>query len=238
MSSNKKYDSKIEEIYKKNINSIYNRIIKRFLDLMISFALIVLLSPIFLIISFLQVIFSGFPIFYTPQRGGYNNTNFRIIKFRTMIKDADKNGSGTTALNDKRITKFGLLLRKTKSDEIPQLFNVLFGQMSIIGPRPELIRYTKNYNEIEKYILYVRPGITDYSSINYINLQEIIGDQNADEVYEKKVLKQKNILRLKYIEKLNLINDCKIFLITFYKVIIKALKLFTGDTNGKNKNKK
>ena len=139
----------------KKTNSIYNKVLKRIIDLSLASFLILLIFPLIIIIAILQIIFNGFPIFYLPIRGGYKNKDFRIIKFRSMIKDADKIGEGTTAFNDKRITKFGHFLRKTKLDEIPQIFNVLFGQMSFVGPRPELTKYTNKYDKYEKYILYV-----------------------------------------------------------------------------------
>ena len=106
-----------------------------------------------------------------------------------MVKNADKIGGGTTALHDPRITKVGNFLRKTKLDEIPQLGQVLQGKMSLIGPRPELLKYVNQYEGEEKDILQVRPGITDFSSIEFINLDEIVGGENADEMYEKYSLK-------------------------------------------------
>jgi lipopolysaccharide/colanic/teichoic acid biosynthesis glycosyltransferase len=142
-----------------------------------------------------------------------------------MVKDADKIGGGTTALNDSRITKVGHFLRKTKLDEIPQLINIIKGEMSFIGPRPELIRYTTQYEGLEKYILKVRPGITDFSSIEFINLDEIVGGENADEMYEKYVLKRKNFLRLKYVNQISFIVDFRLFFITVIRTIQKALKV-------------
>ena len=105
---------------------------------------------------------------------------------------------GTTALNDPRITRTGKALRKLKLDELPQVYNVLLGSMSFIGPRPELLRYTEAYKGEEKIILEVRPGITDFSSIEFISLDEIVGAENADEMYEKYVLEKKNKLRIRY----------------------------------------
>ena len=133
-----------------------------------------------------------------------------------MIKNADTIGGGTTALNDKRITKFGKFLRKTKIDEIPQLFNVIKGEMSFVGPRPELLEYVKKYDNLEKYILEVRPGITDFSSLEYINLDEIVGSENPDLEYETKVLCNKNRLRMKYIENISFKTDLYIFLKTIF----------------------
>ena len=170
-------------------NGIYNRYIKRILDLFFSVFLFVLLLPLFLIISVAIAADSGFPVFYRAQRGGYKNQPFKIYKFRTMVQNADQIGGGTTALNDARITRVGAFLRKTKLDEIANLINIIRGEMSFIGPRPELLRYTNLYSGNEKYIFEVRPGITDFSSDLFINLDEIVGSENADEMYEKYVLK-------------------------------------------------
>ena len=167
---------------------------------------------------------SGFPIFYRANRGGYKGKTFKINKFRTMVKNADKIGGGTTALNDSRITKVGAFLRKTKLDEIAQLFNIIGGTMSFIGPRPELLQYTDNYDELEKNILNVRPGITDYSSDVFINLDEIVGSENADEMYEKYVLKNKNALRVKYAAEVSFATDFKIFFKTVFDVINKVFR--------------
>lgn len=210
-----------------NYSSIYNTKIKRLLDLILATILLIVLSPIYIIISLLIVIETGFPIFYRADRGGYNNKTFKIFKFRTMVKDADKIGGGTTALNDSRITKVGGFLRKTKLDEIPQLLNIINGSMSFVGPRPELLKYTNQYVGEEEYILKVRPGITDYSSIEFISLDEIVGEENADEMYEKYVLKKKNKLRIKYAKEVSFNIDLKIFIKTVSKVIQKAIKVIT-----------
>ena len=204
--------------------SLYNKFWKRVIDLLLSFFLILFLSPIILIIAFLVLVTSGSPIFYTPLRGGYLNKPFKIVKFRTMVKNADKIGGGTTALNDKRITKIGKFLRKTKLDEIPQLFNIFVGQMSFIGPRPELLQYTDKYNENEQIILKARPGLTDFSSLEYINLDEIVGSNSADDYYEKNVLKNKNALRIKYANNISFKTDFILFFKTVFRVIKKALR--------------
>ena len=200
--------------------SFYNRYIKRFLDFVFSIVILILLSPLFLIIAILIVADSGTPVFYRALRGGYKNVPFKIYKFRTMVKDADKIGGGTTALNDSRITRVGSFLRKTKLDEIANLINIVKGEMSFIGPRPELLQYTELYDEKEKYIFEVRPGITDFSSDLFINLDEILGNENADEMYEKYVLKNKNALRVKYAAEVSLATDLKIF----YKTVIDVIK--------------
>lgn len=214
-------------LFKKS-NSFYNCYIKRIIDFVIAIICVVLALPLYLIISLAIVVETGFPVFYKAPRGGFNDKPFKIFKFRSMVKDADKIGGGTTSLNDSRITKVGAFLRKTKLDEIPQLFNIIGGSMSFIGPRPELLKYTEAYNEQEKYILKVRPGITDYSSIKFINLDEIVGSENADEMYEKYVLKSKNNLRLLYVSKISLCTDIYLFAITVWKVIQKALGFIFG----------
>ena len=202
-------------------DGIYNRYIKRVLDLVLALIFTVILAPVYLILALAVVIDTGLPVFYRAERGGYRNRPFRIFKFRSMVKNADKIGGGTTALNDSRITKVGNVLRKTKLDEIPQLFNIIKGDMSFIGPRPELIRYTSQYEGEELLIHRVRPGITDYSSIEFINLDEIVGGENADEMYEKYVLKRKNELRVKYAKTVSFTTDFKLLFITIWDVLKK-----------------
>lgn len=204
-------------------NSFYNRAIKPLIGFFLALILLLILWPVYFVIAVAVAIEDGFPVFYRPQRGGYRNKPFRIFKFRSMVKNADKIGGGTTALNDPRITKVGNFLRKTKLDEIPQLFNILAGTMSFIGPRPELLKYVDQYEGEEKLIMEVRPGITDFSSIEFINLDEVVGAGNADEMYEKYVLKKKNLLRIKYAKEVSFTTDCTLFIRTVWGVIKKAL---------------
>lgn len=208
--------------------SIYNKYVKRVIGFVLALILLIPLLPVYIIIALLIVVDSGFPVFYKADRGGYGGKTFKIFKFRSMVKNADKIGGGTTALNDSRITKVGAFLRKTKLDEIPQLFNILNGTMSFVGPRPELLRYTEKYEDEEECILKVRPGITDYSSIEFINLDEIVGGDNADEMYEKYVLKRKNELRVKYAKTVSFKTDVKLFFLTVHRTIKKALKFVAG----------
>lgn len=174
-----------------NYKKFYNVHMKSKLDFLLALVFLIVLLPVYIIISLAIIIDSGFPVFYKADRGGYKGVPFKIFKFRSMVKNADKIGGGTTALNDPRITRVGAFLRKTKLDEIPQLFNILNGTMSFIGPRPELLKYTNQYEGEEKLILEVRPGITDYSSIEFINLDEIVGGENADEMYGKACSQEK-----------------------------------------------
>ena len=217
-----KYD---ENELRKRYRSFYNVVVKRCLDFLFALIAIIIFSPVLIIVALAIIIDTGLPVFYRAERGGYKDRNFRIFKFRTMIKNADKIGGGTTALNDSRITKVGKILRKTKLDELAQLFNILSGKMSFIGPRPELTRYTDNYDQMEKNILMVRPGLSDYSSIQFINLDEIVGEGNADEIYEKYVYKKKNQLRLKYVSKISFFVDAGLFFKTIFQVIKKCFRV-------------
>ena len=201
---------------------IYNRYIKRILDITITGIAMAILWPVYLILGLLIAAEDGFPVFYRADRGGYQGRPFKICKFRSMVKKADKIGGGTTALHDPRITKTGNFLRKTKLDEIPQLGQVFLGKMSLIGPRPELLTYVNQYKGEELDILQVRPGITDFSSIEFINLDEIVGGENADEMYEKYVLKKKNALRVKYAHTVSFTTDVYILFKTLGAVFDKA----------------
>ncbi len=209
---------------------VYNRYVKRVLDFVFAAVFVVLFSPLLLITAVSVAVCSGFPIFYRAERCGYLGKPFRIFKFRTMIKNADKIGGGTTALNDSRITRIGRFLRKTKLDELANLFNILRGEMSFVGPRPELLQYTNLYSGTEEYILKVRPGITDFSSCMFINLDEIVGSENADEMYEKYVLKNKNALRVKYAAEVSFKTDVKIF----FKTLAGVAQKFFFTVTGKN----
>lgn len=207
---------------------IYNRVIKRWLDVILALLLLVVTSPVLVAISVLIVADSGFPVFYRAWRGGYHQKPFRIFKFRTMVQNADQMGGGTTALHDSRVTRVGRFLRKTKLDEFANLISILAGNMSFIGPRPELLQYTEQYTGAEKLIFEVRPGITDYSSIEFINLDEIVGGYHADEMYETYVLPRKNKLRVKYAATVSFSTDVRLFFLTVGKVLEKMLDAIAG----------
>lgn len=204
---------------------IYNQVYKRILDFCLAIVLLIVIGPLYILVAAAIIVDSGFPVFYRAARGGYHGAPFKIYKFRSMVKNADQIGGGTTALNDCRITKAGNFLRKTKLDEIPQLLNIIKGEMSFIGPRPELLKYTGQYEGAEQLILKVRPGLSDYSSLDFINLDEIVGEGNADQEYERRVLKKKNQLRIKYAETVSFKTDCQLFLQTIYKTSKKALQV-------------
>lgn len=198
--------------------------LKRIFDIVFCLIISPFILPIYLIIAVSIKIASPGPIHYLGLRSGKSETTFRIFKFRTMVVNAERIGGGTTALNDFRIYPFGTFLRKFKLDEIPQIFNVIRGEMSIVGPRPELPQYTRLYNEEEKKILAVRPGITDYSSIKFSSLDQIVGSANADDEFERRVLPEKNKLRLKYVNEHTLLIDLYIIVGTITCIIRKALK--------------
>lgn len=214
-----------EDCLVQSTQGVYNRYIKRLLDLALAIPLFIILIPTFLIVSFAIVVETGFPILYCAPRGGYKGHTFKMCKFRTMVKAADKMGGPTTGLNDPRVTHIGQFLRKTKLDETAQLINILCGQMSFVGPRPEVLQYVERFSGLEKYILEVRPGITDYSSLKFVNLDEIVGSQNVDEVFETVVLPQKNRLRVQYAAEISFRTDCKIFFETVWRVCKKAIRV-------------
>lgn len=205
----------------KKVNGIYNRYIKRGIDLCLAIPFFVILIPVYIIVSAAIVLEDGMPVLYRADRGGYKNKTFRICKFRSMVKNADKIGGYTTAFHDPRVTKTGAFLRKTKLDEIPQLINIIKGEMSFVGPRPEVLEYVKRFQGQEKYILEVRPGITDFSSIKFINLDELVGRENADEFFQKEILWKKNALRVKYVAEISFQTDIRIFFTTVRKVLKK-----------------
>jgi lipopolysaccharide/colanic/teichoic acid biosynthesis glycosyltransferase len=212
----------VRDMKRKGYEGIYNRFFKRILDILVAIPMFVIAVPLYAVISIAILLEDGRPVFYRPLRGGYKGKPFRIFKFRTMVKNADQIGGGTTALHDPRITRTGRILRKTKLDETANLISVILGKMSFIGPRPELLYYTEQYQGDEKKIFEVRPGVTDYSSLEFINLDEIVGSEDADEMYEKYVLKKKNALRVKYAEEVSFWTDLKIFARTIRMVLEKA----------------
>lgn len=179
-----------------------------------SVLMILLLLPIFIIISAVVFFTSGWPVFFYQERIGKDWKPFRIIKFRTMVKNADKIGPGITLLCDERITPAGKFLRKYKLDELPQLINVIKGEMSLIGPRPELLRYINFYKDEYASILNIKPGITDYAAIKFRFEESLIGKNNKEDSYINKILPSKIILYKKYLNEMCLYTDIKILLNT------------------------
>lgn len=198
----------------------FNKVVKRIFDLICSTLGIIVLSPVLIVIAIKIKFGSDGPIFFKQIRVGENNKEFEILKFRTMVVDAEKLGRQITVGNDSRITKIGEFLRKYKLDELPQLINVFKGDMSLVGPRPEVPRYVKLYNEEQRKVLEVKPGITDLASIRYRDENELLGKaENPDEFYINTIMPDKLALNLEYIDKNNVFIDIYIIL----KTIIKCL---------------
>ncbi len=173
----------------------------RFFDIVFSFIGLVILLPFFIFISLLVIITSKGPAFFLQSRVGFKGADFKLIKFRTMNLDSDKKGLLTVGGRDARITNVGYFLRKYKLDELPQLINVLFGSMSLVGPRPEVRKYVELYTEDQKKVLDVKPGITDFASLDYFNENELLAkSSNPEETYINEVMPAKLELNKRFIE--------------------------------------
>lgn len=194
---------------------------KRSIDLAGASLGLLIAFPFFVVIGAAIKLTSEGPVFYRGVRTGLNGKPFRIYKFRTMVADAEQVGGPSTALNDSRITSIGRFLRKYKLDEIPQFINVVKGEMSLVGPRPQVERYTKLYKGEEKIILSVHPGMTDYASIHFIDMDATLGDGDVDRKYLEEVEPQKNALRIRYIKERSFSTDMKIL----FKTLTKLLKI-------------
>jgi lipopolysaccharide/colanic/teichoic acid biosynthesis glycosyltransferase len=174
-------------------------LLKRAFDLVVSLPALILFSPLLLVTALWIRLDSRGPVFHPSMRAGRGGVPFRIFKFRSMVVGAE-NGSLSAGKDDPRITRFGRFLRTYKLDELPQLINVVLGDMSLVGPRPELLAYTRLYTAEEQVILTVRPGITDYASLEYFQISELLGSEDPQRAYEEKVLAAKNALRIQYVK--------------------------------------
>lgn len=189
----------------------------RFLDIIFSIIGLVFSLPVLALVSLWILLDSKGGILYKQVRVGKNNQDFHIIKFRTMRVDADKRGGLTIGSRDSRITRAGLFLRRYKLDELPQLFNVLRGEMSMVGPRPEIRKYVDLYSDEEKKVLMVKPGITDWASIEYIHENEILGNSaDPEQTYIHEVMPAK--LRLNQ----SFINDPSVA--RYFEILGKTIK--------------
>ncbi len=196
------------------------RILIRFFDVLFSLCGLIVLFPFFLIISIFIIINSRGGIFFLQSRVGMGNNDFRIWKFRTMKKDSERLGQITVGDHDNRITGVGKFLRKYKLDELPQLLNVLNGEMSLVGPRPEVRKYVDLYTSEQKKVLLVKPGITDYASIEYANENYLLS-RSADplKTYVEEIMPAKIKLNIRYIENPSLKNYFRIILLTIKKIL-------------------
>ncbi|MDM8160297.1 sugar transferase [Labilibaculum sp. K2S] len=193
---------------------------KRLFDILVSFFGLMILSPVFILLAMAIVLDSKGGVFYFQTRVGRYNKDFRLFKFRSMASNSDKKGLLTVGFNDSRITRIGYFIRKYKLDELPQLINVLIGDMSLVGPRPEVRKYVDLYNVEQLKVLSVRPGITDYASIEYSNENEILGKSiDPEKTYIDEIMPAKLILNMKYISEVGLITDLKLIFATIFKII-------------------
>lgn len=193
---------------------------KRPLDVFFSSIGLIVLLPFFAVVATLIKMDSPGPIFFVQRRVGRNFKPFNLYKFRTMVIDAPKKGLPVTAGGDPRITRIGRYLRKSKVDELPQLINVLKGDMSLVGPRPEVSRYVEKYRKDYGEILAVRPGITDISSLKYRNEEEVLRDKkNPEEYYIRTLLPEKINLAKEYMSNASLIYDLKLIFRTIFKLV-------------------
>ena len=192
--------------------------LKRFFDLILSLIGLLIIVPILFLITILIKISSSGPVFYKQVRVGKNNKDFKIFKFRTMHVNAHKKGLLTVGGRDPRVTSIGYYLRKFKLDELPQLINVFKGDMSFVGPRPEVRQFVNLYSEIQKKVLNVKPGITDLASIEFRNENEILSkEEDPNQYYIDYIMPKKLEINLKYINQRNLLKD--------FVVIIKTIRV-------------
>ncbi len=209
--------------------SVFDRAVKRIFDIVIGTCGIITLSPFWIIAVIMIFTSSKGGLFYVQKRVGRNGKLFDMIKFRTMIPDADKIGLGITDANDSRITPIGKVLRKYRLDELPQLLNVLKGDMSLVGPRPEIQRYTDLYNDEQRRVLSVKPGITGLSQLEGIHEEEELAaaearGENKEEYYIREIMPRKIAVDLRYIDtKYSIWNDISL-IIQIFKKLAKAGK--------------
>jgi lipopolysaccharide/colanic/teichoic acid biosynthesis glycosyltransferase len=193
--------------------------IKRCFDFVVAFSGLLLLTPLLTLVALLVKFDSKGPVFFKQERIGKKFKPFKIYKIRTMVEDASQHGELTTSDRDPRITRIGLLLRRTKIDELPQLINVLRGEMSMVGPRPEVRRYVELFRRDYEEILTVRPGITDLASLKYQNESALLrccGDPEAE--YQSKILPDKIALAKEYVRRSSFLFDLSLTLKTLPKL--------------------
>ena len=193
--------------------------LKRLFNIIVSLLGLIILSPFFLVLAIAILLDSKGGVFYMQTRVGKNNIDFKLYKFRSMAVDAEKKGLLTVGRQDVRITSVGKFIRQYKLDELPQLINVLIGDMNLVGPRPEVRKYVNLYTKEQSSVLNVRPGITDYASIEYRNENEILAQSDdAEKTYIDLVMPHKLELNRKYIENPSLGHDIKLIFKTLYIV--------------------
>lgn len=204
-------------------NSVqFSNFLRRFIDFATALVGLALLLPFFALIGLWIKLDSPGPIFYRAKRAGKGGENFGLYKFRSMVVDADKNGPAITSAKDNRITPSGHFLRNTKLDELPQLLNVLLGDMSLVGSRPEDPRYVELYSEEQRQILEDRPGITGAASLEFRHEAEMLTGPNWEEVYRKQVMPSKLAIDLAYMENRSLMSDGLLILRTIFSMFLSS----------------
>lgn len=192
---------------------------KRAFDIFFSLVGLIVLSPFFIILALWIKKDSKGPVFYKQKRVGLNNKDFDLLKFRSMYMDSDKKGLITIGDRDPRVTPSGYYIRKYKLDEFPQLINVLKGDMSIVGPRPEVRKYVNYYTAEQMKVLSIRPGITDLASIQYRNESELLASvENPEQYYIDVIMPDKLSINLSYVKKSNIFYDIKLIFTTIIKI--------------------
>jgi len=192
---------------------------KRLFDVIISLLAILVLFPLLLMIAVVVKCTSRGSVFYRGVRAGKYGVSFRIFKFRTMVEDAENIGGFSTSINDSRLTSIGRILRKYKLDELPQFINVFTGDMSLVGPRPQVYYYTNKYNKEEELILSIRPGITDLASLYFSDMDNTLGAGDVSEKYELEIEPVKNLLRLRYVKDQSFMLDVRILIETAFGIM-------------------
>jgi lipopolysaccharide/colanic/teichoic acid biosynthesis glycosyltransferase len=194
--------------------------LKRLFDILVSFTALILLLPLFLLIAVWIKMDSKGSVFYRQERVGKNFVPFHLFKFRSMENNAEQKGQLTVGMRDSRITRSGYFIRKYKLDELPQLINVLLGEMSVVGPRPEVKKYVDMYKQEQRKVLSVKPGITDYASLQFSNENEILGKSTEPEkTYIEDIMPQKLALALHYVENQSFWVDIQLIAKTLIKII-------------------
>ncbi|MCB0395747.1 MAG: sugar transferase [Flavobacteriales bacterium] len=194
--------------------------LKRLFDLAFALVCFFLIFPFLFLISIWIILDSRGGVFYSQQRIGKNGIPFQLMKFRTMRPDSHKKGLLTIGFHDQRITRAGRWLRKYKMDEWPQLLNIIAGDMSFVGPRPEVKKYVDLYTEEQRKVLTVQPGLTDYASIEYFDENEVLArSDNPEQTYISEVMPRKLALNMKYISEKGMATDIKIIWKTFLRIL-------------------
>ena len=216
----RKWDKIPEALKNKSTRHYFDILLKRLFDFIIAGILLILLLPVLIIIAILVKFTSKGPILYKQERITTYGKAFKIFKFRTMIENADKIGSLVTMDNDGRVTKLGRFLRKVRLDELPQLFNILFGQMSFVGTRPEVQKYVNCYSEEMLATLFMPAGVTSLASISFKDEEKYLNsDESVEDVYINKILPDKMKYNLEYIENFNIFYDMKLMFKTVLAVL-------------------